>query len=543
MGILIAILLALFPGQGPQAPPIPPNPADFATVEGTAIWASQSRPLEGIPVYLRRDGEPVQESQRRGVAVTDNSGQFILRNVPPGDYAVVPNRQGYFPETGPPVRITVTPKAAMRGIILRMIVGGTIAGRIQDSNGVGLTELSVIAAQAVYLQTGERSLLGGRGGSATTDDRGEYRVRGVLPGTYYIAADSNVWASDTPTYYPGTKDEVGAVPLIVREAQESTANFRVDVKLRPVFAVSGVVTSAVPGVPAKIVERILISSRGSGSTYYDNRADDRSNGRFEIRNIFPDAYELFPEARDAEGRLYTSRTPVDIVDRDIENLTLPAVPVVDIFGRILLNGERLANRLPNMNVNLQTVKGLNVGLTRGFGGPQTPNPLDRDTGEFTIAAVPPGVYKITANPVLPDVYVEDMRRNNVSVYTDGFTVTDKSGDPVELLLASPGGRINGVVTDVRQQPFLNATVVLVPDPSRRQDATRYKTASSDRSGRFTFQGIAPGLYKIFAWDAPLQNAWRNAEFMLKHEARGRSVTIDRGSIIEMPVDVIPKDPN
>jgi hypothetical protein len=551
MSILTAILLLLFQGQAPvqvQAPP--PNPADFATVEGTVIWASQSRPLEGIPIYLSKDGEPAPEAQRRGVIVSDSSGQFLLKNVPPGEYTVVANRPGHFIEGDTPIRITVAPKATVRGVVVRMIVGGSISGRIQDPNGTALTGIQVFTTQPAYLPTGERTLQGGRGrggGGGTTDDRGEYRMRGIRPGSYYVGAEGGFWASDTLTYYPGTKDEIGAIPLTVREAQDATANFRVEVKLKPVFTVSGTVTSLVPGVPAKIVERILIATKNGGSTYYDNRADDRTNGRFEMRNIFPDSYELFPEARDVDGRLYTSRTPVEIVDRNIENLTLPAVPVVDVRGLVLLNGERLGNRLPNMNVNLQTIRGLQMGLTQGFvpatpSGTPPPNPLDRDTGLFTFTAVPPGVYRVTAN-VNPDVYIEDLRQNSVSVYADGFTVTDKPGEPVELLLGTPGGKLTGMVTDLRQQPVPRATVVVVPELTRRQDNTRYRTMVSDKDGKFTFQGLAPGVYKLFAWESVIQNAWRNTEFMLKNENKGKSVTIERGSSFTMQLDLIPRETN
>jgi protocatechuate 3,4-dioxygenase beta subunit len=549
MNILTAILLLLFQGQPPvQSAAPPPNPADFATVEGTVLWASQARPLEGIPIYLLRDGEAAPEAQRRGLIVTDSSGQFLLKNVPPGEYTVVANRPGHFLESETPIRITVPPKATVRGVVVRMIVGGSISGRIQDPNGTALAGISVSAVQPTYTPTGERVLQGGRGGGGgMTDDRGEYRMRGLRPGSYYVAADANVWASDTRTYYPGTKDDVGAIPLTVREAQDSIANFRVEVKLKPVFTVSGTVTSLVPGVPAKIVERILIATKNGGSTYYDNRADDRTNGRFEMRNIFPDSYELFPEARDVDGRLYTSRTPVEIVDRNIENLTLPAVPVVDVRGLVLLNGERLGNRLPNMNVNLQTIRGLQLGLTQGFVPPPTPgtpppNPLDRDTGLFTFVAVPPGVYRVTAS-ASPDVYIEDLRQNSVSVYADGFTVTDKPGEPVELLLGSPGGKLSGMVTDLRQQPVPRATVVVVPELTRRQDNTRYRTMVSDKDGKFSFQGLAPGVYKLFAWESVIQNAWRNTEFMSKNENKGKSVTIERGSNFTMQLDLIPREPN
>src|SRR6185295_17038312 len=99
-----------------------------------------------------------------------------------------------------------------------------------------------------------------------------------------------------------------------------------EVKMKPTFTISGAVTSGIPGAPTRPVLRIYVAQSDDGGTPYENTAADRSNGRFEIRNIFAGTYELYPETRDTDGRLYTSRTTIDLVDRNIENLTLPAVP-------------------------------------------------------------------------------------------------------------------------------------------------------------------------------------------------------------------------
>src|SRR6187401_2870454 len=134
LAFLVTMLLA-------QAPPLPPatNPVDGGTVEGNVIWASQSTPLEGIPVFLRKQGtENVQEAQRRGVATSDTSGHFVLKDVPAGTYSVVADRRGYFRESDAEIRVTVTARATVKSPDIRMIVAGTISGRILDMNNLGL---------------------------------------------------------------------------------------------------------------------------------------------------------------------------------------------------------------------------------------------------------------------------------------------------------------------------------------------------------------------------------------------------------------------
>jgi protocatechuate 3,4-dioxygenase beta subunit len=542
MRLLLLLLITLpFAQTTPQVP----NLLNNGAVEGNVIWASQSRPLEGIPVYLRKDAENAQDSQRRGVAITDTTGRFVLKDIPPGEYVVVTDRRGYFRESEADLRITVTPRATVKDLAIRMIVGGSIIGRTLDINGLPLAGVQVTATQPSYTPpSGKRQFIGQSSGGS--DDRGEYRVRGIRPGNYYVRADISFWASDSEVFYPGIKDPAGAVPVTVREAQDTTVNFSMEAKLKPIMTISGIVVSPFTGVPAKPIERILISTKDSGSTYYDNRADDRSNGRFEIRNIFPDNYDLYPDARDADGRFYTSRTNVDVIDRSIENLTLPALAPVDLRGRVTLNGEPLAGRIENLNVALQAVRGVDpflVNMNMGMQMMTDGNPVDRETGEFTIPRVAPGIYKIGPARMLPtpDTYVEDVIQGVTSVYKDGFSIGDQPPEPVHMLLATPGAKVDVIVRNLRQEPAGRVRIVLIPDALRRQDPTRYREALTDKDGKFSFRGIPPGTYKAFAWESVPASAWFNAEFMQKYESRGQSFTLDRGATVALQLTAIPRE--
>jgi hypothetical protein len=57
----------------------------------------------------------------------------------------------------------------------------------------------------------------------------------------------------------------------------------------------------------------------------------------------------------------------------------------------------------------------------------------------------------------------------------------------------------------------------------------FGTARPDDTGRFSITRVAPGAYKLFAWEGVLNTAWLNPDFLSRHEAGGIPLTIEAGS--------------
>jgi hypothetical protein len=74
-----------------------------------------------------------------------------------------------------------------------------------------------------------------------------------------------------------------------------------------------------------------------------------------------------------------------------------------------------------------------------------------------------------------------------------------------------------------------ARVVLVPDAARRELTHLYQSTTTDDSGRFHLQGIAPGDYSLFAWEDVEEGQWQDAEFLKRHESAARSFRISESS--------------
>jgi hypothetical protein len=81
--------------------------------------------------------------------------------------------------------------------------------------------------------------------------------------------------------------------------------------------------------------------------------------------------------------------------------------------------------------------------------------------------------------------------------------------------------------------------VLVPDVYLRKRPTLYKFTTTDAAGAFRIQAIAPGDYKLFAWEEVEQGAWQDPDFLRIHETRGKAVTLREGTAERLQISPIP----
>ena len=101
-----------------------------------------------------------------------------------------------------------------------------------------MPQVQVQAQRFQYTPDGQRRLTSA--GSATTDDRGEFRVYGLMPGEYVvqgsvrnstvvsIAGITNPADSSDgypPTFYPGTANAADAQPLSIGIGEDVNINF------------------------------------------------------------------------------------------------------------------------------------------------------------------------------------------------------------------------------------------------------------------------------------------------------------------------------
>ena len=120
---------------------------------------------------------------------------------------------------------------------------------------------------------------------------------------------------------------------------------------------------------------------------------------------------------------------------------------------------------------------------------------------------------------------------DTNIQTDGLHVDRPLEDPIQIVIGLNGGALTGTAVTDAAKPSVNATVVLVPNPSARQRSDLYKTASTNASGEFKFAGIAPGDYKVFAWEDVETGVCQDPDpdFIKVYEDRGKPIHVGEGS--------------
>jgi len=208
-------------------------------IEGTVTRFGTDQGLAGVFITITKEGP--QGRSGAPETVTDSSGHFTIQNPPLGDYMIQASRAGYLApvkdgveleEGGSRKKIIVQPGKSVN-VALTLSPASALSGRVLDPMGRPVDGATV---EAILVSANGGA---GRGRSATTDGRGQFRVWGLPAGRYRLAVDytsagfttsvtGNVlslgagrplYVPETwlKTYFPGTADVDRATLIDVGE--------------------------------------------------------------------------------------------------------------------------------------------------------------------------------------------------------------------------------------------------------------------------------------------------------------------------------------
>jgi len=506
------------------------------SIQGRVVNAVTGEAVKKAEIVLfRRDSQQNQSYTTNA----STSGWFAMQDVEPGRYNLSVSKRGYAHLTygahgpgRPGAAFSLDPGQHLADITLRMSPQAVIAGRVVDEDGDPVPYIGLQLLHYSY-RKGKRKLE--PWDNSSTNDLGEYRLFGLSPGKYYLSATPaegpRLYTGRqgyAPTYYPGTSDPASAGAL---ELQPGTLLRGVEITLMKTRTVRLRGRVVDPVGPATMGVNVMLTPREDADYLFERQlsANMDSQGGFEFPSVVPGAYLVQAFKHAGASKVYAASQAVDARGNDVENIVLELAPAAELKGYLRVEGRVLAN-VADLQVYLQPDGPNYAGWPGG--------PVKAD-GSFTTPNVIPTHYELNVHGFPDDYYIKSAAVGGKDILEAGFNFTPGTSGTIEIVLAGTGGQVEGVVLNADQQPATGASVVAVPDEPRRTQWRFYKEDHTDQYGRFTIKGIAPGRYKLFAWEDVEEGAYQDPEFIKKFDALGEAITIRENSHESAQLKLIP----
>jgi hypothetical protein len=532
--VAIPILLLAFL-QAPED-----KPAATGSLSGIAVNSVTGAPLGKVELLASLAG--ASWGSAAASTVSDAKGRFNMVDLPPGQYRVQARRNGYLDTYYGARRadskgslITLEAGAEIKDLRIKLLPGCVLAGTVRDADGEPVSGAMIMLLKQSY-ERGRREIVQHAFFEDKTDDLGQYRITNLEPGKYYVRASekeddheghsavvdhspksAGPAAVQLPTFYPGVTDPAIARMVDVGSGDHVTG---IDIPLvrSPGFRVT-VHASAAAGLQVSGLRLTASPEFEFGLSFH--RPAKNKDGDFEFYGVPPGSYLLEalggpPSKPDQPGSMtinffehnYRARTRIT-VDGNVDGAPIVLQKGTDVSGHITVEGET-KTKVPGSAISFASGSGDNEALIR-------------EDNTFST-----GLYEDRYQVYLdhtPDLVIKSIRSAGIDVFGKGVDIPETGNVALEIVLAPDGGRVDGVVLDKEEKPFAGATAVLIARMELRSRRDSFHEVTTDQNGRFHFENVPPGDYKLFAWDDVEPNVWFDPEFLKKYESSAEAVVV------------------
>ena len=458
---------------------------------------------------------------------TDSDGSFQVTGLDSVAYLISASFPGYVQAPRDPDVNPIGYYRVGESVRLEMIKGGVITGTVTRSSGEPVVVVPV-RAYMIRDSKGQLTRYGTPVQERNTDDRGVYRIYGLAPGVYLVAAGGgrssaynvSAYATDAPTYAPSSTRDTAAE--IVVHTGEEIADVDIRYRGESGHAVSGVVNSKVTADQPQGFSITLVSTfNGISQPSYSSFQSPGGRG-FSIYGVADGDYDAIAQSfvpATAEWILSAPRR-IKVRGADVTGIELTASPLGSIRGRVTLEDSKAPEckdkRRPLFGETLVTPwhneKGVAKDQPRFMWGLGTPT-LPDEQGDFTLRNLAPGQYRFNARPMVRYWYLKSISWPSSTSLPKGSQETQpadaarnwttlKAGDRLSSLtitLAEGAASLQGQIEVAEGQSLPSKMFVyLVPaEREKSNDVLRFFT-SIVLDGTFEMTNLAPGRYRIVA---------------------------------------------
>ncbi len=534
---IVAVMLALLTTldqtalaqgrRGGTPDPYGPNAArGNASIVGHVMAPGSNTPVRGADVVATSIvGASVS-------ARTDENGAYRLERLSPGEWRVTASKGGYvtwqFGQRRPfqqatPIRLT---QGQTFTADIPLTRGGAISGRVYDASGDSLGGLHV----RVYRATMEQGMrrLKAVGQADLTDDTGAFRVYGLPPGDYYVAAslrvapiDSVVETTYAPTYFPGTSDLSEAQRIKLGLGAEATATFQL-LSMRTTRISGVVVTSS--GAPASAF--LNLAPQGSEFGVPTGAGGvTRSDGTFTLSDVAPGRYVLKATLR-GDGPDESAAVPVTIDGNEVSGISLMTGPPASLQGTIVAD-TGVTRALPGkLSVIAFSARESNAVLDRA----------DGLTFEMNLLNEP---FRLALDGLPEGWAVKQILVGDVDVVDDAIEFAPSQRGVARIVLTDRLTEVSGTVAPIDQTGARSA-VVFPENSAKWIPRSRYvRRVEADSNGNFRIRGLPAGeRYLAFATDYLEDGEHLDPEFLTEIRNVAVPFTLDEADKHALDLKVV-----
>jgi hypothetical protein len=479
----------------------------------------------------RRDLTNVQSTR------TNDLGEYRLFYLPPSRYVI-----NATPESGP--RLQQGP-ANTTTLISNVVPGIPTIGAAPTTGNPEMTELQYVRASAL-----------------------EFLSAGLLPSALTGAAY-------VPVYFPGTMDASAATAIDLSPGENFTnADFTVS-EMRSI-RIRGRIIDGVTGQSA-VRASVTLLSKDSGGGLLPSRSTGSvaADGTFEFLGVAPGKYDVIalvgtllsslssggtgypggaginpgppPPAGAAPRRDFSvdptgvrlaARVPIEVSGANMDDVVLTAQVGYTLRGRVTIEGASLDDsqrQLDGVVIQLMPTSG-------DFESAAMPG-IVRPDGSFTIVGALPGTYQIwimgAANMQPGLTYVKSATLGGIDAINPRLFIDREPRGELEIVVSTARGSAMVSVVDAKQAPAKGATVVFVPETSRRQHFDLYQRGTTDPTNGSVAMNMPVGDYTAYAFQNIEINSWADPEVMQKYAGQGTAVRIEPGERQQLTLKLIP----